>query len=50
MFDFHSTASFFDMLEEVMESLANLYGEDAVELEFVKIIVSKKPIDKRRSS
>ncbi len=42
MFDFHSTASFFDMLEEVMESLANLYGEDAVELEFVKIIVSKK--------
>lgn len=42
MFDFHSTASFFDMLEEVMESLAKLYGEDAVELEFVKIIVSKK--------
>lgn len=40
MYDFHSTASFFKMLEEVMEQLANLYGS-SVDLDFVKILVSK---------
>lgn len=43
MYDFHSTTSFFAMLEEVMEAMEEEYGDDgSVELDFVKILVSKK--------
>lgn len=41
MYDFHSTASFFKMLEEVLEQLTSYY-ESSVELDFVKILVSKQ--------
>lgn len=40
MYDFHSTGSFFRMLEEVMESVGKHLGEP-VELDFVKILISK---------
>jgi len=40
MYDFHSTGSFFRMLEEVMETVGNHLGEP-VELDFVKILTSK---------
>lgn len=40
MYDFHSTGSFFRMLEEVMETVGNHLGEP-VELDFVKILISK---------
>ncbi len=40
MYDFHSSGSFFHMLEEVLESVGQSLGEP-VELDFVKILVSK---------
>jgi len=40
MYDFHSTGSFFRMLEEVMETVGKHLGAP-VELDFVKILVSK---------
>lgn len=40
MYDFHSTGSFFRMLEEVMETVGTHLGEP-VELDFVKILISK---------
>ena len=41
MYDFHSTGAFFRMLEQVMDTLSRSYGE-AVDLDFLKILVSKK--------
>lgn len=40
MYDFHSTSSFFRMLEEVMETVGEHLGAP-VELDFVKILTSK---------
>lgn len=43
MYDFHSTGSFFSMLEEVMEQVGRNLGEP-VELDFVKILISKQVV------
>jgi len=41
MYDFHSTGSFFSMLEEVVEAVGRSLGAP-VELDFVKILISKQ--------
>lgn len=40
MYDFHSTGTFFRMLEEVVEAVGDHLGEP-VEMDFVKILISK---------